>query len=551
MSLRPYQAELRDRIYHSWGCDNRNVLAVSPTGSGKTRLFSHIINDYRGSSVAIAHRQELVGQISVALARDGIRHRLIAPAPVIRRIVGSHMEEFGRSYFDPSARTAAAGVDTLIGLNPNEPIFHQTGLWVCDEAHHLLRTNKWGRAVAMFPHAHGLGVTATALRASGEGLGAHADGVFHDMVTGPSMRQLINDGYLTDYRVFTVLSDIDLSDVPISNASGDFSPPKLRAAVHKSKIVGDIVRHYTTHAMGKRGVCFAVDIEHATEIAASFRTAGVAAEVVTGKTPDALRAHILRKLRTGEIQMVVNVDLFGEGFDLPAIEVVILARPTMSYGLYVQMFGRALRIMDGKKWALIFDHVGNVVRHGLPDRRRAFTMDRRERRSRATPNDVIPVRTCLNPTCGQTYERTYAACPYCSHVPEIAQRGAPQFVDGDLGELDPAILAKMRGEIEAVDHAPAVPYGASPEIRGAIQKRHFNRQEAQRDLRATIALWAGYQRDQGYNDSQSYRLFFFMFGTDVGTAQTLPRAEAQALNDRISKYLSDLGVISHETIEHP
>ena len=173
----------------------------------------------------------------------------------------------------------------------------------------------------MFPNARGLGVTATPLRADGKGLGRHADGLMDAMVVGPSMRDLVLRGYLTDYRIFAPPNDIDLSAVPTS-AGGDFSPVPLRAAVHQStKIVGDVVQHYLRIARGKLGVTFAVDIEAAEEIAIAYRTAGVTAEVVTSKTPEIVRAQVLRRFRNREVLQLVNVDLFGEGFDLGKTDV--------------------------------------------------------------------------------------------------------------------------------------------------------------------------------------------------------------------------------------
>jgi superfamily II DNA or RNA helicase len=247
-----------------------------PTGAGKTVMFSDVLREYPGYSCACAHRQELVGQISLALARQEVRHSILAPDTVVRNIVRIHHEEVGRSFYEANARCHVAGVDTLIRLPPSSPWLPQVGLWVMDEAHHVLRENKWGRAIAMFPNARGLGVTATPLRADGKGLGAHADGPFESMIQGPTMRELIRAGHLTDYRPFCPPSDLDLSDVPTS-AGGDYSPEPLRKAVHRSHIVGDVVSTYLRLARGKLGVTFAVDIDHATEIAQAYRDAGVPA----------------------------------------------------------------------------------------------------------------------------------------------------------------------------------------------------------------------------------------------------------------------------------
>lgn len=520
---------------------DRLFLLGDFTVTHNTFVFARIAAAVQSAVCAIAHRSELVGQMSVALAREGVRHRVIGPKTLHRACASLHMDEFKRSFIDPGGRVAVASVDTLIGMDPGEPWARQVGLWIQDEAHHVLTGNKWGKACNLFPNARGLGVTATPTRADGKGLGRHADGLMDAMVVGPSMRELIQRGYLTEYRIFAPPSDIDLSTVGLT-ASGDYSPPQLRVARRKSHITGDVVRTYAKIAAGKLGVTFDVDIESASDTAAAYNAAGFPAEVVTSKTPDALRAQILRRFRNREILQLVNVDLFGEGFDLPAIEVVSFARPTQSYGLYVQQFGRACRIMDGKTHALIIDHVGNVMRHGLPDARREWTLDRRERRGRSAPTDAIPVRTCLNTECMGVYERVLPACPYCGTVPVPQGRSTPEQVDGDLTELDPAVLAAMRGEINRVDGDPRVPSGVAPEVAGAIHKRHHERQSAQAGLRSAIALWAGWQRALGRGDPENYKRFWFTFGTDVATAQTLGAREATELAQRIQQVLNQHGI---------
>jgi len=529
IELRPYQAEIKAGVYAAWDAGATDVLAVAPTGSGKTVLFSDILRGHRGASVAIAHRQELVTQISQALARDGVWHRIIAPGDVTSRCVQNHMRELGRHWVSQSSKCAVAGVDTIIRRTDLEHWRQTVTLRVHDEDHHRLRGNKWGAVCEMFPRSRGLGVTATPLRSDGKGLGRAADGYIDTMVLGPGMRDLIDQCHLTEYRIFAPKSDLDLSSVKIAS-SGDYSPRPLAAAVHKSRIVGDVVSHYRRIADGLIGVTFAVDVAAAAEIAQAYNDAGVTAAVVSAQTPDGERATILRRLASGDIRQVVNVDLFGEGFDLPAIEVVSMARPTQSYGLFVQQFGRALRLKAGKERAIIIDHVGNVARHGLPDAPRIWTLDRADRKARGSA-DVQTTRTC--PKCTALYERVLGmTCPYCGHVVEPSQRSAPEFVDGDLAELDAATLARLRG---AIDAPPTYPYNAGPEIVGAINKRAREKAEAQETLRADIAQWAGY-----FNEDVPtlQRRFFITFGIDVLSAQALGRKDAEELRDGIRSQLT-------------
>lgn len=542
MKERYYQAELKQDVRAEWAAGARNVLAVLPTGGGKTWTFSEIVKAHIGAACAIAHRQELVSQISLSFAKHKVRHKIIGPDKVVKLVNRLHMEELGQSFYHPSAPVAVAGVDTLI-KKKGAAFDHwckSVGLWVTDEAHHLCVGNKWGKAAAMFPNARGLGVTATPTRTDGKGLGSHADGVFDAMVEGPGMRDLIGQGYLTDYRIFAPPSDLDLSSVKIGS-DGDYSKPTLKAAVRKSHVVGDVVKHYLRIAPGKLGITFASDVETATDIAAQFNASGVPAEVVSAKTPDADRVRILRRFKNRELLQLVNVDLFGEGFDLPALEVVSMARPTQSFGLYAQQFGRALRVMAGKEHAIIIDHVGNVVRHGLPDTPRVWTLDRRDRTSRDKPTDVIPVKAC--PSCTAVYERITQTCPYCGFEAKPTARSGPEFVDGDLCELDPATLAAMRGQAIDLDLTPAQYLANSgagylPHVAAmSAAKNHSKKQDAQRLLRESIAWWAGYQQAAGRPDSESYRRFYFKFGIDVLSAQALGRKEAETLTGKINKEL--------------
>lgn len=578
IALRPFQTKLDYDINAAWASGAANVMPVAATGSGKTVILSKVLHDEPGSSVAIAHRQELVTQIATALARNGVRHRLVGAkknSPLLRIINALQIAELGYSYYDPNAKTGVGGVDTIIRMDGNDDFFKQVRLGVQDEAHHVLRSNKWGQAASMFVNARWLLPTATPLRADGKGLGRHAEGLVDAMVFAPTMREIIDMGYLTDYRVFAPQSDVNLAKVEVSKTTGDFNADQLRKAVHESHIVGDVVAHYLKLAPGKLGVTFAVDVESATEIATAFRAANVPAEVVSAKTPDTLRQQILQRFKRREILQLCNVDLFGEGFDLPAVEVVSFARPTESWALFCQQFGRALRLMltpdeyrnydnlsdagrraviaaSGKPYAMIIDHVGNVLRHGLPDARRDMTLGlhNRDKRGNSTKDpDAIPTRVCVNTdvggtgtVCAKTYERFHKCCPFCGYYPEPAARNAPEFVDGDLLEFDAETLAAMRGQIAKVDGDVILPYNATAEVAGAIKRRHWERRTAQHDLRNVIAWWAGLAQAQGRGESESYRRFYFKFGIDVANAQTLGAREAAELTERVKLELSKYGI---------
>jgi DNA repair protein RadD len=525
-TLRPDQSQL----IADYRSEAGNVLLVAPTGFGKTVVMGKLASESPVPSVAIAHRHELVGQISTAIARFGVPHNIIASQTSVSYCIQKHIREFGRSFYNPRAPFTVASVDTLASRADSLVQWaNQIGFWMIDECHHVLSGNKWGRAITMFPNARGVGFTATPVRADRKSLARSQGGVFDAMVVGPNMRELINRGSLCEYRIFAPPQSIDRSHITVG-ASGDFSSASMRKEAHESKIVGDIVSHYLKIAPGKRGITFVVDVEQATEVAAAFRAKGVPAECVSAKTPDAIRDAVFQKFVAGSILQIVNVDLFGEGVDVPAVEVVSMGRPTESYGLYVQQFGRAVRTLPGKTHGTIIDHVGNVMRHGLPDAPRVWTLLAEERgRQKERDPDIVPLTACIE--CFQTYEAVRKDCPFCGHVHEPAGRSRPEQVDGDLTELDPATLAKMRGEVAEIDQPN--PITAVDPRTGAMRKNWDARQEAQADLRATIALWAGVQRDLGRPDSEIYRRFFHGYGIDILSAQTLGAADARNLKDRI------------------
>lgn len=549
LKLRPYQQQAKNEIYDAWTNGYQNVLYICPTGGGKTVTLASIVHDHVGAACVIAHRQELVGQISKALAREGVYHNIIAPAKTIQQIRNDHVNELGKDFLQPNSQVCVAGVQTLIRRKSNlQHWMRQVSLWIIDECHHVVEGNTWGNAVELFPNAKGLGVTATPIRADGKGLGRHASGVFDTMVQGPTMRWLIDNNYLTDYKIFAPESDINVNAVNI-NKDGDFNQKQLKKAARESHIVGDVVQSYCKFAMGKRGVTFVTDVETAKDVAAEYCKNGVPAEAVDANTPSDLRAAILRRFAKGELMQLVNVDLFGEGFDLPAIECVSFARPTMSYSLYVQQFGRALRILDGKDYAIIIDHVGNVVRHGLPDKERVWSLDNGDKKPRVLdPDDEIPLQYCAS--CTRPYEKFIKICPHCGWYEEPEGRSTPAQVDGDLVELPAEILAMMRGEADRIatetpqevaqrvtddlvaKHAPRVAILGHSK-RAAL--KHQERQDAQSAIKESIAWWASFQQ---CSDSESYRKFFHLFGTDVLTAQTLPGDEMIKLANNINDYIA-------------
>lgn len=537
-TLRPFQVQLRGEVEQAWNQGAINVVMRLDTGGGKTVTLASIVRDHVGCVCIIAHRQELVGQLSLTLARYGVRHDLIAADNTKRSIARLHVEELGYSLYDPGSRCKIASVDTLVRQELPPGWAEMVTLWVVDEGHHLVEDNKWHRAIGRFVHpaCRGLLPTATPKRADGKGLGRGEGGVADVMVQGPPMRWLIDQGYLTDYRIICPPSDLELLEQV--GASGDWSTKQLREAAKRSHIVGDVVRCYLQWARGKLGITFSTDVETATEITAAYRLAGVRAETLTGKTDDHVRRAILRRFAAREIDQIVAVDIISEGFDLPAIEVASMARPTASLALYMQQFGRTLRPLEGKGKALILDHAANVIRHqGPPDKPRLWTLERAPRGVRGDPGG-IPLRVCT--ACYEPYERVFRVCPHCGHYEEPQSRASPKAVDGDLQELDPQVLAKLREGVAAVDMSRADRMAELMEKGGTHQmivgncNRHDERQAAQAELRAAMEGFGGRCLVLGMTDSEMQRRFYFTYGVDVMTAQALGTNEARALASRIN-----------------
>lgn len=532
---------MKASVFQEWNQGAQNVVMQLATGGGKTVTLSSITLDWQGFTCVIAHRQELLGQLSTTLARYGIRHRIVGTDSLRRAISRAHVEVLGRSYVDQTAPAIVASIDSLIRADTSDWA-HLVTLWIVDEGHHVVLDNKWHRGIAKFthPHVRGLLPTATPIRADGKGMGRPSiggSGVADVMVEGPPPRWLIEQGYLSDYRVVAPTSDLEvLGDV---GASGDWSSQQLKEAAKRSHIVGDLVKGYLTYGAGRLGVTFCTDVETAMDTARAYRQAGVRAECLTGETDDTLRRHMLAQFERRELDQIVAVDIISEGFDLPLIEVLSMGRPTASYSLYAQQFGRALRVAEGKGKALIIDHVGNLIRHqGPPDKPRVWSLQNRDKRAKAS--DTIPYRRC--PECLTPYEANLKACPECGHAPIPTTRDSPAAVEGVMAEMSPELLEKLRRGVQDVDRSLAdirsehALNGWSQGVSNAQVRHHANRQAAQGALRAAMAIWAGPYRQAGYDDDRLQRTFYHLFGLSVLEAQALHAKEAEALLRKVTEH---------------
>jgi superfamily II DNA or RNA helicase len=550
--LRQYQRDLKNKITDSWASGAKSVMGVLPTGGGKTVIMSEIIKESDCKGLFIAHRGELLAQASMHLARSGVAHDLILPrhSPLRRQICDKHLHTLGKNHINERGKWLVGSVDTVLNM-PLDSRWKNIRMMITDEAHHLQSGNKWGRVRNYAPGAHLLGMTATPRRTDGRPLD-----MFDVLADVATMRNLIDDGYLCDYQILCPKTeDLNLSEIKISPVTGEYSPVEIKRRMVKSaRIVGDVVNEYIKHASGKPGVTFAVDIEEAIKIARAFNAAGVPAQAIHAKTPLPMRNTILERYRQRDILQLVNVDLIGEGFDLPDIEIVSMVRPTMSLIVFLQQFGRALRISidpflmsmwesflpavrrefiaeSKKPFTLLIDHVGNVLQPhlGLPDTWRNWSLSGRDKH---TKNDEmpIPLRACT--ACLHVYERVKVTCPFCGHVAPLPQgRSLPRHVDGDLQFLDMSTLAHMRAEIARIDGDCHFPKNVAPHVKTNILRNHLDRQTAQKKLRDAISSWA--QRNSAYSDQENHKRFYFHFKITVLEAMALGSKDAETLCAKI------------------
>lgn len=420
-ALRPYQTELVAAVRDALSKRNRRVLLQAPTGSGKTVLTAHMIAEAasRGLSTWFCvHRRELLDQSSDTLTRFGVRHGRIAA---------------GHSYHPERNRVHVASIQTLARRLGN---LRPPNLLIIDEAHHA--TAATYRAVLDHaPTSWIIGLSATPERMDGRGL----DDLFGHLVPGPSVRALIDAGFLAPYRIIAPPAPLDL--VGVHTRGGDWQRGELEEAVQRRVILGDAVEHYRKHVHPRTCLVYCVSRSHARAVENAYLLAGIHARYCAGDTPDAERVATIEGFRSGVPRVLVSVDLFGEGLDVPGLQAVQLLRPTQSLALHLQQVGRALRPDGTGEPKVILDHVGNTWLHGLPDDERRWSLAGRPRRS--TERDGPALRHCT--ACHAIYEGN--VCPLCGAAPANDGRKAIETVEGSLEELDLEAIRANRKREEA------------------------------------------------------------------------------------------------------
>ena len=354
--LRPYQAQIKKDIYDQWDYIS-NVMLQMPTGTGKTIVFTSIVRDIlnwcelnspQSKILIIAHRKELIDQASDKLSN--INHGII---------------QSGRP-MNLELPIQVASIQTFMSRrNYDRMRTLQFDFVVIDEAHHAMAPG-YQKLWDMYPNSKKLGVTATPWRMSHSGFTS----LFDNIVLSHNVEWFVNNGYLSNYDYISIptRSNIqhEINNISRTGVDGDYLLSELSSVCDKAKIRAQLYKSYKQYADGKKGIIYAIDRKHAANIAELYACKGVSIAMIDGTTPAEERKTIIDEFKAGVVQIIVNVNIFSEGFDCPDIEFVQLARPTKSLSLYLQQVGRALRISPNKSTSVILDNVGLYNRFGTP-----------------------------------------------------------------------------------------------------------------------------------------------------------------------------------------
>lgn len=363
--LHPYQEKAKSDIFKAWD-EVHHVMLQMPTGTGKTYLFSSIIHDINDWSqkthtpnkmLVIAHRKELIDQIDKSLDVFHVAHSVLA----------GRKEQ--RNLSNPVIVSSIQTITHPANEGDVERLRSRIHFVIIDEAHHSM-ANTYKKLWKMFPEARFLGVTATPWRMNHSGFRS----IFDKLILTQSVKKFISQGYLAPYSYYSlkpnswIQSAID--GIRKFDKWGDYDEHALIDTMDIGHIRAQLVKSYQTHAWKKKGIIYSINKQHSANICNDYRRLGVRIVDIDDSTPSALRKQYVEDFKEGKIEIIVNVNIFSEGFDCPDIEFIQLARPTRSLAMYIQQVGRGLRTTEGKTKCIILDNVGMYSRFGLPDANR-------------------------------------------------------------------------------------------------------------------------------------------------------------------------------------
>ena len=367
--LRDYQIEMLDRLYDAWG-KHRSVMVQMPTGTGKTYVLAEVIRremkngkGESGNVLVVAHRRELLEQIRNTLGRFGLNTSL-ADGTNASSIVVESIQKLAREGCPIPNPSPQRGGECLMGLSPS--------LVVIDEAHHAL-ARTYRMLWEWWPKARFLGLTATPCRLSGEPF----TDLFDVLLQSWTIRKFIEEKRLSNLDYVSVRPNSTTMQMVASldkrGSDGDYQTKQMANVLDVPESVEHLYRCYKKYAEGKKGIVYAINREHARHIAEYYSENGVRCAVIDAKTPEKERERLVamyRQVALRGLDVLVNVDIFSEGFDVPEVEFVQLARPTLSLSKYMQQLGRGMRVTKSKRDVIILDQVGLYLIFGLPKNNR-------------------------------------------------------------------------------------------------------------------------------------------------------------------------------------
>lgn len=407
--LRGYQQDLIDATRAQMIKGHKNVLIQLPTGGGKTAIASFMIRSAHEKNKKVwfvCNRQELVDQTARSLYKLNIPFSYIAS---------------GYDY-DDKKNVFVCSIQTLnrrlssISMKPDMIYWDET---------RGIAANSWSNVFHNNPQAYHIGLDATPCRLSGEPLKDY----YSTMVKGPSVRWLIDNGFLCDYKIFAPkVASFD----SVKTKMGDYDIRGLDAIMNDKKILGNAVKEYKKHANGLRNLVFCNSILHSENLCAEFKESGIESASIDGTMKDADRRRLLSDFELGKIKVLTSVDLVTAGLDIPKIECVTLERATQSVALAKQMIGRGLRIADGKQKLIILDHVNMWKSHGLPDDEYEWTLEGGKKPKKSSEKSVKQCEKCYF-----VYPNNARSCPECGSAPVVKVREVDMdHTDDELTELD-------------------------------------------------------------------------------------------------------------------
>ena len=418
MHLRDYQLTAIEKLRTTIAQGRRKVILHSPCGSGKTVIAASIIALARSKGNAVlflANRRELIFQAKAILEQCGLTCGVI---------MAGEEPDLSNSLQIASMQTYVRRM--ALDEEGQNPWFHQAQLIIADECHSTLAPT-WQKILQAYDTVT-IGLTATPCRGDGRGLGEY----YQDIVSTVDVGGLIEQGYLVPVRYF-VPTVPDLAR--IKTVAGDYDKKELGHRMDQAKLVGDIVGNWLKICPDRQTIIFAVNVKHSVHIVESFLAVGIKAEHVDARTPAEERKEILDRLKNGDTQVVSNVGILTEGFDFPAAGCIVLARPTKSLGLYLQMAGRGLRPYPGKANVCLIDHGGCVAEHGLVEWPREWTLDGKKRAWSEPKKEVREKKLMQCRACNLVYVGG-GNCPDCGTEPKHFGRKI-KVVDANLMELKP------------------------------------------------------------------------------------------------------------------